>query len=156
MSNKEQEIRISLDRIRNWAFSSQAVISVVAKESDRRTKRVEWSLLTFCQVAYKTMLKAYTKEDRPPNRVKHIFVIAHAGSDPQQHCVADMICLAFFFLLRPGEYLTVLFHLIFYKRHPPLYLSHPCVDLHQPTNLKLTLLPPDMPNITRCVIHHLS
>ena len=58
------------------------------------------------------MLKAYAKEDPPPNRVKplpvpvirHILVIAHAGADPQQHCVADMICLAFFFLLRPGEY----------------------------------------------------
>ena len=54
------------------------------------------------------MLKAYAKEDLPPNRVnpvpvpviRHILVIAHAGSD----CVADMICLALFFLLRPGEY----------------------------------------------------
>ena len=58
------------------------------------------------------MLKSYSKADPPPNRVKpvpvavirRILVVAHAGPDPVQQCLADMICLAFFFLLRPGEY----------------------------------------------------
>uniref|UniRef100_A0A7S3QIA3 Uncharacterized protein n=1 Tax=Chaetoceros debilis TaxID=122233 RepID=A0A7S3QIA3_9STRA len=59
------------------------------------------------------MLSCYSKQDPPPNRVKpvpvqairHIFAVAatlhHA---PQHQCLADMIDLAFFFLLRPGEY----------------------------------------------------
>ena len=58
------------------------------------------------------MLKAYSKQDPPPNRVKpvpvqvlrRIMLIAHSSNDPFQAAVADMICLAFFFLLRPGEY----------------------------------------------------
>ena len=52
------------------------------------------------------MLKAYAKSDPPPNRVKpvpvvvvrRILIVAHAGNDPLQQCVADMICIAFFFL----------------------------------------------------------
>ena len=59
------------------------------------------------------MLSCYSKQDPPPNRVKpvpvqvirRIFAVAatlhHA---PQHQCLADMIGLAFFFLLRPGEY----------------------------------------------------
>lgn len=55
--------------------------------------------------------RAYTREDPPPHRVKPIPVslIRHvanqsvAGS-PGAQAVADMIILAFFFLLRPGEY----------------------------------------------------
>jgi hypothetical protein len=58
------------------------------------------------------MLKSFTKEDPPPNRVKPVPVqvirhIAHHAVT-QQNAVhlatADMIILAFFFLLRPGEY----------------------------------------------------
>ena len=57
-------------------------------------------------------LKCYSKADPPPNRVKpvpimvirHILQIAHSGNSTFQQGVADMICLAFFFLLRPGEY----------------------------------------------------
>ena len=58
------------------------------------------------------MLSAYAKEDPPPNRVKpvpiqvlrRIFVIADNTEDPVAVALADMIGLAFFFLLRPGEY----------------------------------------------------
>ena len=58
------------------------------------------------------MLKAYSKKDPPPNRVKpvpimvicRIFAIANNTDDPFTQAVADMIGLAFFFLLRPGEY----------------------------------------------------
>ena len=58
------------------------------------------------------MLKAYSKQDPPPNRVKpvpvpvlrRIMSVANATEDPFAQGLADMICLAFFFLLRPGEY----------------------------------------------------
>ena len=58
------------------------------------------------------MWAAYNKKDPPPNRVKpvpisvlrHIMVIAQAGNNELIQCTADMIVLAFFFLLRPGEY----------------------------------------------------
>ena len=58
------------------------------------------------------MLASYSKEDPPPNRVKpvpvqvirRIFAVASTMVDPHFTCIADMIGLAFFFLLRPGEY----------------------------------------------------
>ena len=58
------------------------------------------------------MWAAYNKKDPPPNRVKpvpitvlrHIMVIALSGDNTLIQCTADMIVLAFFFLLRPGEY----------------------------------------------------
>ena len=58
------------------------------------------------------MLRTYSKQDPPPNRVKpvpvqvlrHIASIAAATNLPFQRCLADMITIAFFFLLRPGEY----------------------------------------------------
>ena len=60
----------------------------------------------------KRMLASYAKTDDPPHRVKPIpvpilrHVMAQAlnsGASFPLAC-ADMICLAFFFLLRPGEY----------------------------------------------------
>jgi hypothetical protein len=58
------------------------------------------------------MLRAFTKQDPPPNRVKpvpiqvlrHIATRAASWDDAVQSATADMIILAFFFLLRPGEY----------------------------------------------------
>jgi len=58
------------------------------------------------------MLNAYSKEDPPPNRVKpvpvqvlrNIMFIAKNSDDPALVMEADMIAMAFFFLLRPGEY----------------------------------------------------
>ena len=54
----------------------------------------------------------YKKQDPPPDRVKpvpvtvirHILFAALAGASPGNLAIADMIALAFFFLLRPGEY----------------------------------------------------
>ncbi|GFH62141.1 hypothetical protein CTEN210_18617 [Chaetoceros tenuissimus] len=58
------------------------------------------------------MIRSYKKKDPPPNRVKpvplsvirRIAQISFAGNSPNQHAIADMIIIAFFFLLRPGEY----------------------------------------------------
>lgn len=58
------------------------------------------------------MITAWKKEDPPPHRVKplpiqvikHISFEAIHTPDPLTQAVADMIIIAFFFLLRPGEY----------------------------------------------------
>ena len=60
----------------------------------------------------KRLWKAWGKEDPPPHRVKPIplSVIrkiaesAHNGPSERRQAIADMIVIAFFFLLRPGEY----------------------------------------------------
>jgi len=60
----------------------------------------------------KRQLAAYNRQDPPPLRVKpipvqlilHIFTIAYAGREIGNLAIAQMIGLAFFFLLRPGEY----------------------------------------------------
>ena len=56
--------------------------------------------------------RAYTKEDPPPNRVKPVLVqilrsiagVAQASGNEELMAISDMIILAYFFLLRPGEY----------------------------------------------------
>ena len=56
--------------------------------------------------------RCYSRQDLPPSRVKPIPVqvlrrlacVAAASRDPELQAVADMIIIAFFFLLRPGEY----------------------------------------------------
>lgn len=58
------------------------------------------------------MIAAWKKEDPPPHRVKpvpikvinNIAFIADHSTDPHTRAIADMIIIAFFFLLRPGEY----------------------------------------------------
>ncbi|CAJ1945366.1 unnamed protein product [Cylindrotheca closterium] len=57
------------------------------------------------------MFRAYGRQDPPPNRVKPIPIslirrIANLSADgsAKDKAVADMIIVAFFFLLRPGEY----------------------------------------------------
>jgi hypothetical protein len=58
-------------------------------------------------------LRGYSRVDPPPNRVKpipvqilrHVVALAaQPSATPDVQAVADMITLAFFFLLRPGEY----------------------------------------------------
>jgi hypothetical protein len=58
-------------------------------------------------------LRGYSRADPPPNRVKPIPVqilrhVAALAAQPSAtlstQAIADMIVLAFFFLLRPGEY----------------------------------------------------
>ena len=56
--------------------------------------------------------RCYSQKDPPPSRVKPIPVqvlrrlacVAASSRDPELQAVADMIIIAFFFLLRPGEY----------------------------------------------------
>ena len=58
------------------------------------------------------MWAAYTRDDPSPKRVKpilirvlrHVFQMASATRVPFITGISDMITLAFFFLLRPGEY----------------------------------------------------
>ena len=58
------------------------------------------------------MIKSWKKADPPPDRVKPvpvtvlrcIHIIAFSEQDTVQHALADMITIAFFFLLRPGKY----------------------------------------------------
>lgn len=59
------------------------------------------------------LFAAFSKQDAPPNRVKpipvqvlrHVMLVAHAApATPGNLAIADMCCIAFFFLLRPGEY----------------------------------------------------
>jgi hypothetical protein len=60
----------------------------------------------------KRQIAGYKRQDPPPNRVKpipiqilrHVVTSAYATDDPGNHAIADMIIIAFFFLLRPGEY----------------------------------------------------
>lgn len=60
----------------------------------------------------KRMLASYKRLDPPPNRVKpipvpilrYVMSTAIASNKVFDQAVADMVCLAFFFLLRPGEY----------------------------------------------------
>jgi len=58
-------------------------------------------------------LSSYTKHDSPPNHVKpipvplllHMAYIAQASNDPVHATIAEMITIAFYFLLHPGEYM---------------------------------------------------
>ena len=57
-------------------------------------------------------LRAYKKEDPPPNRVKpipvtvllHVVAVAVVSDSPASLAITDMIALDFFFLLWPGKY----------------------------------------------------
>jgi len=57
-------------------------------------------------------LRAYSKQDDPPTRVKpvplpvihHAITNCHLRGSPEATATADMLLLGFFFLLRPGEY----------------------------------------------------
>ena len=58
-------------------------------------------------------LRSYRRADPPPDRVKpipiqvimHVLAIAFCATGTAgTQCIADMVCLAFFFLLHPGEY----------------------------------------------------
>jgi hypothetical protein len=57
-------------------------------------------------------LTGYAKADSPPNRVKpipvsviyHMVTQANAHASPDSLAIADLIMIAFFFLMRPGEY----------------------------------------------------
>ena len=56
--------------------------------------------------------RCYSRQDPPPSRVnpipvqvlRRIACVAAASRDPELQAVTDMIIIAFFFLLCPGEY----------------------------------------------------
>jgi hypothetical protein len=58
------------------------------------------------------LLQSFRKADPPPSRLQPIplgvlheaCAIAHAAADVSSLAAADLIWIAFFFLLRPGEY----------------------------------------------------
>ena len=79
------------------------------------------------------MLSCYSKLDSPPHRVKpipvpilrHVMAQALNAGDAFPLACADMICLAFFFLLRPGEYTgTVTSSQPFQLRDVRFFLGH--------------------------------
>lgn len=71
-------------------------------------------LNTFGKVDFRLsrMISAWKKQDPPPHRVKPVPIrviraisfVAQASTDPLVVGISDMITIAFFFLLRPGEY----------------------------------------------------
>jgi hypothetical protein len=74
-------------------------------------------------------IRSYEKEDPPPRIVKpipiqlvqHVLTAAHSGTTAQ--ATADMICIAFFFLLRPGEYSFTKTNTPFRLRDAKLYIG---------------------------------
>lgn len=95
-------------------------------------------------------LRSYTRADPPPSRVKpipisvihHVLNASTVTTSPDHTAVADMICIAFFFLMRPGEYTsgpsdTVPFTLadiqLFIGRHRVNLFLAPLPELHAST-----------------------
>jgi hypothetical protein len=84
-------------------------------------------------------IKAYKKDDAPPRRVKPIpitiifFIVAQAlGStrSDEEMAIVDMIVIAFFFLLRPGEYTgTISDDTAFKQQDVGLYVQGRKLDL---------------------------
>jgi hypothetical protein len=84
-------------------------------------------------------IKGYKKDDAPPRRVKSvpiiivIFITAQASGDTrseEEMVIADMIAIAFFFLLRPGEYTgTVSDDMAFKLQDVSLYVQGRELDL---------------------------
>jgi hypothetical protein len=100
------------------------------------------------------LYRAYANLDPPPNRVKPIPIqvlhraTALLANTPNQALIAavDLAWLAFFFLLRPGEYChgsgttpLCLKHVTFFREEQRLHtLQSPLLLLHQATHVSLT------------------
>ena len=73
----------------------------------------------------------YKRQDPPPDRVKpipvqiirHLLAIAHSMANDGNQAVADMITLAYFFLLCPGEYTTTTDNRPFYLEDIELWIG---------------------------------
>ena len=102
-------------------------------------------------------LRSYTKEDPPPDRVKPVPIQVvramlqaayqpHAPVDNAFRAIADMTCLGFFFMLRPGEHTYLKTNSQFTSADVKLYigrclLNHgyaSAADLHAATSVSLT------------------
>jgi hypothetical protein len=87
--------------------------------------------------------RAYTKEDDPPSRVKPIPIIIiiyilhqafKTSTSPDRQAIDDMVIIAFYFLLRPGEYTgTTLDDTLFSLQEVALRIGDRCLDImHSP------------------------
>jgi hypothetical protein len=83
-------------------------------------------------------LRSYGKEDPPPDRVKPVpiqvivavLVTAYATADAGSQCVADLCCIGFFFLLRPGEHTYAPDNRPFHLADVKLFIGNRRLDLH--------------------------
>jgi hypothetical protein len=92
-------------------------------------------------------LRAYKKEDAPPKRVKPIpiliiiYILAQAYGDQRKDpelAIADMITIAFFFLLHPGEFTgTMLDDTPFRLQDVGLYIGPRKLDLTRASDAEL-------------------
>ena len=77
-------------------------------------------------------LAGYKRKDAPPDRVKpipvqiirHVLSVAFSDVDQGIQAAADMIALAFFFLLRPGEYTVTTDNRPFHLEDVQLWIGH--------------------------------
>lgn len=101
-------------------------------------------------------LRSYAKEDPPPHRVKPVPIQLIKAVVDHAYCttvpatplraVADMICIAFFFLMRPGEYTITRGNTPFRWQDVKLFIgvrrldtsTDPPVDLQAATSVALT------------------
>jgi hypothetical protein len=92
--------------------------------------------------------RAYEKSDAPPQRVKPIpirlvstvLTNAHNNSNPSSaaQAIADMICIAFFFLLRPGEYTFTNANTPFRIQDVKLYIDTKELQIYQASPLEFS------------------
>ena len=93
-------------------------------------------------------LRCYTKQDPPPKRVKPIPIqVVHAlveaayaatNPDPPYLAIIDMICIAFFFLMRPGEYTKTNDNTPFKLQDVKLYIGQVRLDYNNATDAQFT------------------
>ena len=90
----------------------------------------------------------WNKKDPPPARVKpapvtfiiYLLRLAYAGNgtpSPAQQALADVICIAFFFLLRPGEYLVGTEDTAFVLADVHMYIGSRKLDISTCSNREL-------------------
>ena len=123
VENKVQHLQVFLRRVRTGVLSATKT-PVKSRSAEDYLRSVAQTFLALdkpdprldrdhnIHFNLRRMMSAYKKEDPPPDRVKpvpvsvirRIFHISSTTQDPYLTGLADMIGLAFFFLLRPGEY----------------------------------------------------
>ena len=92
-------------------------------------------------------IRSFTIADPPPNRVKPVPIqvvvevvrttYSSSTADASHLAVADMICLGFFFLLRPGEYTYAKDNTPFKLQDVTLYIGSVIVDYRNATDSQL-------------------
>ena len=93
----------------------------------------------------KAQIRKYTKEDPPAQRVKpipmsvvgHLLWLATLSSSHAMSCVTDMIAIAFFFLMRPGEHTYSSNNTPFRLQDVQLFCGQTPLDPMTATNVQL-------------------